>query len=674
MKATKWSRDKAREIIGMRLRDGMTYRAEKLEHQWRENEITIYNAVGHIQEESEPAGNVSINDLANWMDAPADRGVGVNYTFKHYRFIHAQMSANPPAVQSKPTTSDPDDKRRADAADKLCRHGIRGYDMQEVVDQSTAKVLLYGTGWVKTEQDPDLGDIKDYDDETGEVTMEGDLSITSPSTWDIWVDPHARSWKEVNWVIERKWHSREEIESKFPDSLAVIGDFLENNPRTRTRYADRNGRDGLEEKKIELFYYYEKGLPSNGMAGRYVPFLEDGTTLEEVQKNPFRFHSPPDDEELKIMLDAESAGRPYDKGPETALLPFHILTDIDVADQVYGKSFVEYEAPIQDVLNRIDTVYLDNAKSHGLARLVLPEGCEVGEKSMTNSPWDIIKTTGNQKPSFMTAPTIMPDMSQFRDRMQAGGDDVAGVNDSMFGKQEREQSGFSMQYATNQGNMIRRRLFNKYVLFVESIYKAYLSLIQRHWTTARTIKVLGREKAYEAIDIKGSDIIRGFDLVVEYGHSFSLDPTIRREEIMALLPLFEKAGVDYKTLISYLKLNELEGMYDINELAATRQQEIFEHIIASKGEEYIPPKDLQEHQGMLAYCYKFVMTSEYRDLDAGIQAVIDRHVIDREEMAGQKMQAPEQPPGPPGEPGALPEQGALANNPMTGMGANPQTV
>jgi len=38
---------------------------------------------------------------------------------------------------------------------------------------------------------------------------------------------------------------------------------------------------------------------------------------------------------------------------------------------------------------------------------------------------------------------------------------MAGVNDSMFGQQKREQSGFSMQYATNQGKMVRRRLFNK---------------------------------------------------------------------------------------------------------------------------------------------------------------------------------------------------------------------
>jgi len=40
----------------------------------------------------------------------------------------------------------------------------------------------------------------------------------------------------------------------------------------------------------------------------------------------------------------------------------------------------------------------------------------------------------------------------------------------------------------------------------------------------RTIHVLGKEKAFDAMDIKGADIDSGYDLVVEYGASLSLDP------------------------------------------------------------------------------------------------------------------------------------------------------
>jgi len=44
------------------------------------------------------------------------------------------------------------------------------------------------------------------------------------------------------------------------------------------------------------------------------------------------------------------------------------------------------------------------------------------------------------------------------------------------------------------------------VLFVESIYKSVLRIIKLNGIP-RTIHVLGKEKAFEAMDIKGADII-----------------------------------------------------------------------------------------------------------------------------------------------------------------------
>jgi hypothetical protein len=270
----------------------------------------------------------------------------------------------------------------------------------------------------------------------------------------------------------------------------------------------------------------------------------------------------------------------------------------------------------------------------------------------------------------------MPDMTAARNNYIMGINEVSGVNEAMFGQQSREQSGASMQYATNQGNMIRRRLFNKYVLAVESLYKSILNLVRKHWTLNRTINVLGKEKALEAVDIKGADIDGGYDVIGEYGVTLSLDPVTRREEILTLQPLFEKAGVPVRKALEMLKLNELEGMYDKLDLAGARQKEIFDEMIATGM--YIVPKKFRDHENMIAWALDYFMSQEFNSLTPEVQALCERHIEERAQVAAQE-QGGGQPAGVAtpanASPGPLPSQpagevpapaGALPEGPING--------
>lgn len=288
---------------------------------------------------------------------------------------------------------------------------------------------------------------------------------------------------------------------------------------------------------------------------------------------------------------------------------------------------------------------IDNIRAHGISRMVLPEGSEVSDDSITDSTWDIVKLSGSVPPHFVNPPSPMQDMSPMRDRLQRNLDDTYGVNDTMFGQMQRETSGSALQYATNQGNMIRRRLFNKYVLLTESVYKTYLKLVRKHWDVGKVIQVVGREKIVEAVEIKGADIDGGFDMQVEYGASLSLDPQTRRQEIMTMQPLFEKANVPPRIQLQMMKLNELEGMYDIIQMAEDRQKEIFDIMLATG--EYITPEKFQDHQNMIAYALQYFMTREFADLDPEFQEMCRQHVEDRRQVAAQEMQPPSgMPPGP----------------------------
>lgn len=660
-----WSPDEARQQLKKRLSASKQYR-QLIEQQWEANEIAVFNTGGP---NSYPGVRFSFDSKAEFgMEGPdgSASDIGVNMAFKHWRFICAQMSANPPSVVARPTSSDYTDRRKADAADRLVRHAIRDKKLQELVDLASSKCILYGTSYLKTIWDPDSGDIVDIiDEDNGEFEMEGEIRVTTPSTRDIWLDPDAYIWDDVRFVFEALHMSLEEALFRFPDKEEELRQAMKKRANSIDSAYGSSARTQYDSQleNVEIYEYYEKGMGVNGMAGRHCYLLEDGTLLTPVEKNPFSFSVPHDRLRTESELGPEDLPK---EGPPTAQLPYHILTDIDVPDQVYGKSFVEYEALIQDTVNRLDSAQLDNIQAHGTTRLVLPEGTEIAEGSITNSPWDIVKMTGSQPPHFMEVPTTMPDVTQFRDRLIAGGAEVAGVNEAMSGNTSRETSGFSMQYAVNQGNMIRRRLFNKYVLFVESVFKGYLNLVRKYWDEPRIIKVLGKEKAFEAVEIKGADISGGFDIVVEYGASLSLDPESRRNEIKNLYPLFKEAGVLPMKILQMLKLGELEGIHDRLEMAGERQYEIFQEMIAT--EVYIAPHEMEEHTGYLQMAYDFLVTTEFKYLEETPKELVRKHIKEREQMAaaqaapaaGGPMVNPEGGPRAPAPDVPTPEAGPMA--------------
>lgn len=629
IRVTSWDTDRTKLEIRKRYKNASDAR-NWLEDRWSRNERILYSLSGSMLRGNAVDGNY---DEASGGPDGSSSDVNMAYTFKNFRFIHAQMSANPPSVAMRPQTSDQDDHRKADAADRVVRWSIRKYIMQEKVDTLCLHALGYGTGFMKTVWDSTRGDIIDFDEESGELKLEGDIAISVPFVWNIRLDPDAKSWDEMKWLFETVYIDYEEALARWPDKEDQL---KKARVEKKDGYGSRGKETQLEDNHyncVELLEYWETGLPTNGYLGRYCITTVDGDVVEPCRPSPFRFKragavSRIDRRDDLTDVQKELMAR---RLPEQARLPYHILSDIDIPNMVWGRSFVEYAAQLQDNMNQMDTAILDNIKAHSAARLVLPEAAEIAEDGLSDDTWDVVRITGNQPPYFVKPPEMMPDMSNSRAQHLQGINDICGVNESMFGQQSREQSGQAMQYATNQGNMVRRRIFNKYVLAVESIYRAILDLIRKHWTVERTIHVLGKEKALEAIDLKGADIDGGYDVVGEYGVTLSLDPITRREEILTLQPMFEKAGLPTRFLMKHLKLNELEEMYDALDLAEARQNEIFQMMISTG--QYIQPKPYRDHINMIAWAMEYFMTQEFNSLTEEQQALCEKHIEERAQIA-----------------------------------------
>jgi hypothetical protein len=621
---------------------------EKVTRDWAKNERAIFGN----NRSSERAGasfvdDVNVDFAGEEEIDNSNADVTISYCFKNWRYIHAQLSSNPPTVIPRPTSTDQADLRKAGAADKLIRYGLRHYKLQNFMDLAGGNTVgPYGNGFLSIEWDPNLGDVLEAK-EDGSIVTEGDISVRVPDPWNIFINPDATDSFDLGWYFERMLMPYESALFIWPEKEQVLKLSLKNG---NTNYNSDSAFGDDRENVVELFCYWESGTPINGYLGRYGVCLADGTIVQPVGPNPHRFRQA------------------NKKNPkfEVARLPLKMFTDVDVPNSPWGMTCVSWAANQQDTMNRLDTVNLDNVQAHGVARLVLPEGAEVSDESLTNTPWDAIKITGTQPPFFMSAPSLMPQIDNLRTQMKQSIDDTMGMNESMSGQQSREQSALSMQTATNNGNMIRHRLFNKFTMVVEELYQDYLDLIKKHWDTPRTINVLGKGKALDAVAIKGTDIDGGYDIIVEYGTSFSLDPTIRKQEIIQMIPIYEKAGIPIKPLIKRLRSADQEGIEDIATLAEDRQREIFEEILATG--EPVQPRKYDDHANMLAYASIYVMTEEYKYLEDQEKDLIDQHITMRSQLMAQS-QAPQQQPGagvagPGGQPGQAPQ-------PTGGAGAPP---
>lgn len=656
VKITNWTPGQTKAILSKRYRNCIDAR-RWLEDRWEQAERSIYS--GRMTGRSLPYTPSLEASFSTAMPGPdsSSADMAMDYVFKNVRFIHAQMSANPPSVVMRPTSSDQDDRRKADAADRVVRYAIRHYALQEHVDRLTLQTLTYGTGVIKYVWDSTRGDIIAVDEQSGEVKLEGDIAITVPHIWNMHIDPDAESEEDIKYVFEELYIDYEEALARWPEKEDLLKAHLMSGGDKEGFSPYSTGRRSLlrtdKYNVVKLVEFWETGTPTNGYLGRYCIMTPEGDEIEPLRPNPHRFVKFGSVSKiLDLDIPDEVKERRISRLPQVASLPYSFLTDIDVPARVWGRSVIDYVSNLQNTLNQLDSATLDNIQAHGVARLILPQSAEIAEGSITNTPWDVVKITGSMPPHFMEVPQLMPEMTSLRNNLIQGINDVCGVNESMFGQSSRETAGTAMQYATNQGNLIRRRLFNKYVFTVEKLYNGILNLIRKHWTTERTIYVLGKEKALEAVDLKGADIDGGYDIVGEYGVSLSLDPMTRKEEILSLQPLFEKAGVPARVSLKFLKLNELEGMYDLLALSEDRQNEYFQEMISSG--RYIPPGELEDHENMIAWALTYRMTTDFKYLSPELQALIIQHIKDRVQMAASEKAGATAPVPGTGTPGPAP--------------------
>lgn len=641
LKVKSLNRDEASELLKSRLESCMLYRQSKFEAGWKANETTLFLANGS----NSLKPTLSYESLAEIYQAQSldsQKNIHIPKVAQNLRFLHSQMSANPPAVIPKPTSNELEDRRATEAVQDLCTYGRTHYKLHEYIDLTALSTLTYGTGFLKGSHDPHLGEVLKFDKSSGEITMQGDFKCRPVLIWDFWFDRDALVWEDVRFTFERHMMPFTQAVSIWPEHEKDLMQSLvdaQNHPSrmgsTVVPLDSKSHRTEPNTSMVEIYEYTEKGLPENGMAGRRCFHLKDGKILGDLDENPH----------------------------PNKILPYGILTDMDVPGEIYGKTTVDYAIQTAKVVDFLDSMVLNNISLHGNIKLCVFNEAETNEKSFTDNPVDIISVNGTHAhaPFQMQPASVSNDVHLLRNNLLASIDGIMGVNEILQGQINRELSGFASQTAINAANMVRHRVFKKYTTLVEFIYTIFVDSVRENWKVKRQLKVIGKEDSSTLRYIEGSDIASGYMMTFEYGTNFSLDPALRRDEIMQSREVLLGAGVTDKKIAEMLRYNEVDALFDAAGVARKRQIEIFEKAIEvyeKTGKIKIEPAKAMRkayHLEMAEAGMEFVMTRDFLGLEPELREAIYKHIEDREKLAAEQAAPPvPQQPGMPGPAGGMP--------------------
>jgi hypothetical protein len=616
-----------------------------LEGEWQSNEITIYD----IGEEGGAIRYGGQTDSVGFVDADTTEDqkggvefMAINLISRNKQLIHSQLCSNPPAVMTSPVSNEEEDRLSAIAGEQACTYARDRYSLIDTVALATNSVFDYGTGFIKNIYDGALGDIGPIQDSPDTLTMEGDNSYSIPRVWDMYLDPNAVSTNTIKWLFEDMYVTLDEAVMMFGDEhIEKLKKEVQEVVNTDAQTSD-NSESMLFNTKynvIKICEYWETGLPENCYQGRHGYCLDDGYILQPLGPSPCKFKVKPNT--------PNSAYR--------ARLPYSILTYIDIPNSPWGRSPTAYTSRQQEMLNNCISVMISNAEVNGTPKVLLPK-MSVDKENVTNNPADIweYNVTEGVPPYIIQSANVAQDISNLIGMLERFINDGWGVNDAMFGKQQRETSALLMQLSTMQGNLIRQRLFDKYILFVKDIYELQLQYCIEYWDTNRIIKIVGKDNIAYARKLKGADLVGGYSIIVEYGQSFALDPITRGEQILKFSELFLQSGMQPRDLVKKLRLSELRNTYDEFKKADDKGMEIVERIKATGIQVPISSK-YQDHIGIIGYLTKYTMENEFELLDENIRELINQHIDMRYEVqvqnttaqAATQPQPPQMPPAGP---------------------------
>lgn len=399
---------------------------------------------------------------------------------------------------------------------------------------------IYGTGFIKTTWDPTLA---------GGM---GDAVMRRVDPFTIYPDPAARSMEDINYIIEVRTMSLQEVDRRWPGTAKKLrtSPFLEQSDEAPDQLTNRSQIPRANPGAIS-----PSTVPRYGMVGG--GFLdataEPGVTVMEAWLRGHDTISDPEapyghrvEETWRVVVVAgsfilmdEPATNLWSHGRH----PYSRLVTADLGE-FWGFSTVELLIPTQRSINRLLGAMEQNVLLTGNPTLVDDVRAGISRTSATSKPGQRFTVGSGSRVEWLKPPQMnqqMPDLVRYMlQRMEA----VSGLAAVTRGGSAPGRNAQGVMDAMQEAAFVRIRMeLTQLQLTLTDAGKLKASLIIENYTEPRNLAIIGDDGAKKMLQLQGRHFLiptedgempLEYTLLVDAGASEHTGRKTREDQLLSL--------------------------------------------------------------------------------------------------------------------------------------------
>jgi hypothetical protein len=453
-----------------------------------------------------------------------------------------------------PASNENSDKNAARAAERILDYVNQDLDLPSLRLQICIVSLVKSACFAKVIWNPGAGpQLEAVDDDTGEPLTwpEGSpgagTPMVNPGTGkplkyqpgrvevemcypeQVLVDPQARTWREVTWIVHTRRRDLNWIKGYFPKWGQWVTN--ERDDEYGTIEAQMNNLSAAGSLQAGL----APGTPTEGARVNEL-WLKPGSYF--ANKNwpkGARITQCQGFCELEPIDQLEAPGAELDRDWH----PFVMARSIE-GGRFWPISVVSNLAPIQREINRVTSNVIENQRLMARPKILIPHSCAIGANKLTSEPGEKVyyNNLGGGRPEIMAMPDLPAFVNQLIEYLLQMVDFVSNQHGPSRGQTPTNvRSGIGISLLQEQDATDLGPLTLNWESFEQQLGRQILLRVAQYWNVERIVSVVGKDKQIESFAFKGADIGHNIDVRVQAGSGLPKSKAAMQALVTSLVQL-----------------------------------------------------------------------------------------------------------------------------------------